>query len=339
MRNGNQSRQLLSLARIFVLALCFTLVFAVALSTIGNVDMSGTSIAANEDDNEAKGGIVSVTADQGPLSAELFGFPGTDPTKKSWSATLTFNNTKFDSTNVSNFLSSGSANVGGVVGSTGSFRATEFDDKGNESSHGVGYAPYLYSAVNYTFSDFMVRLMASSNYTVTAKMTSTMNKHHGGTSVNRKNGFALVSAKGKIKAQEKANENGDNIDIEDGNVSWTTNSNNTGTFSATTGDATFTSEKQTMVMLWVSKSGVSMKITIRFLTFRLLSLLRLIPMLRTVMVLHLLTVVHPLFRIATILQTHIVRVRADRVMLLSLPMQRMQMCITILSQRVSKPIT
>lgn len=259
MRNGNKTRQLLSLARIFVLALCFTLVFAVALSTIGSIDMPGTSIAANEDDNEAKGGIVSVTADQGPLSAELFGFPGTDPTKKSWSATLTFNNTKFDSTNVSNFLSSGSANVGGVVGDTGSFRASEFDDMGNESSHGVGYAPYLYSAVNYTFSDFMVRLMASSNYTVTAKMTSTMNKHHGGTIANRKNGFALVSAKGKIKAQEKANENGDNIDIEDGNVSWTTNSNNTGTFTATTGDATFSKEKQTMVMLWVSKSGTNMK--------------------------------------------------------------------------------
>lgn len=258
MRNGNKTRQLLSLARIFVLALCFTLVFAVALSTIGSIDMPGTSIAANEDDNEAKGGIVSVTADQGPLSAELFGFPGTDPTKKSWSATLTFNNTKFDSTNVSNFLSSGSANVGGVVGDTGSFRASEFDDKRNESSHG-GYAPYLYSAVNYTFSDFMVRLMASSNYTVTAKMTSTMNKHHGGTSANRKNGFALVSAKGKIKAQEKANENGDNIDIEDGNVSWTTNSNKTGTFTATTGDATFSKEKQTMVMLWVSKSGINMK--------------------------------------------------------------------------------
>ncbi len=259
MRNGNKTRQLLSLARIFVLALCFTLVFAVALSTIGSIDMPGTSIAANEDDNEAKGGIVSVTADQGPLSAELFGFPGTDPTKKSWSATLTFNNTKFDITNVSNFLSSGSANVGGVVGDTGSFRASEFNDKGKESSHGVGYAPYLYSAVNYTFSDFMVRLMASSNYTVTAKMTSTMNKHHGGTSANRKNGFALVSAKGKIKAQEKANENGDNIDIEDGNVSWTTNSNNTGTFTATTGDATFSKEKQTMVMLWVSKSGIDMK--------------------------------------------------------------------------------
>ena len=66
MRNGNKTRQLLSLARIFVLALCFTLVFAVALSTIGSIDMPGTSIAANEDDNEAKGGIVSVTADQGP---------------------------------------------------------------------------------------------------------------------------------------------------------------------------------------------------------------------------------------------------------------------------------
>lgn len=259
MRNSNKSRQLLSLARIFVLVLCFTLVFTAALVTFDNLDWSNdTSLAANEDDNEAKGGIVSVAADQGPLTAALFDFPGTDPNKKSWSATITFNNTVFDSTNVSNFLSSGSANVGGVVGGTGSFRATEFDDKGNEASHGVGYAPYLYSAVNYTFSDFMLRLMSSSNYSVTATMTSTMNKHHGGVA-NRKNGFALVAAKGKIKAQEKANENGDNIDIEDGNISWTTNSKDTGTFSETTGEAKFTNEKQTMVMLWVSKSGVNMK--------------------------------------------------------------------------------
>ena len=260
MRNGNKSRQLLSLARIFVLALCFALVFTAALVTFDNLDWSNDiSLAANEDDNEAKGGIVSVVADQGPLTADLFNFPGTDPNKKSWSTTITFNNTVFSSSNVSNFLSSGSANVGGVVGGTGSFRATEYDKNGNESEHGVGYAPYLYSAVNYTFSDFMLRLMSSSNYSVKATMTSTMNKHHGGSSANRKNGFALVAAKGKIKAQEKANENGDNIDVEDGNISWTTNSKDTGTFSETTGEAKFTNEKQTMVMVWVSKSGVSRK--------------------------------------------------------------------------------
>lgn len=130
MRNSNKSRQLLSLARIFVLVLCFTLVFTAALVTFDNLDWSNdTSLAANEDDNEAKGGIVSVAADQGPLTAALFDFPGTDPNKKSWSATITFNNTVFDSTNVSNFLSSGSANVGGVVGGTGTFRATEYDKK------------------------------------------------------------------------------------------------------------------------------------------------------------------------------------------------------------------
>ena len=73
MRNSNKSRQLLSLARIFVLVLCFTLVFTAALVTFDNLDWSNdTSLAANEDDNEAKGGIVSVAADHGPLTAALF---------------------------------------------------------------------------------------------------------------------------------------------------------------------------------------------------------------------------------------------------------------------------
>lgn len=46
MRNGNKTRQLLSLARIFVLALCFTLVFAVALS---NDAIGGIATAAESE--------------------------------------------------------------------------------------------------------------------------------------------------------------------------------------------------------------------------------------------------------------------------------------------------
>lgn len=47
MRNGNKTRQLLSLARIFVLALCFTLVFAVALSNnaIGGIANAGKELS------------------------------------------------------------------------------------------------------------------------------------------------------------------------------------------------------------------------------------------------------------------------------------------------------
>lgn len=55
MRNGNQSRQLLSLARIFVLALCFTLVFAAALIVSDDV------IADNNSNNIAN----AATADSG----------------------------------------------------------------------------------------------------------------------------------------------------------------------------------------------------------------------------------------------------------------------------------
>lgn len=52
MRNGNQSRQLLSLARIFVLALCFMLVFAAALIVSDDV------IADNNSNNIANAGYV-----------------------------------------------------------------------------------------------------------------------------------------------------------------------------------------------------------------------------------------------------------------------------------------
>lgn len=52
MRNGNKSRQLLSLARIFVLALCFTLVFAAALIVSDDV------IADNNSNNIANAGYV-----------------------------------------------------------------------------------------------------------------------------------------------------------------------------------------------------------------------------------------------------------------------------------------
>ena len=53
MRNGNKTRQLLSLARIFVLALCFTLVFASVLIGIDNIDSASDTTAE------------AVTADKG----------------------------------------------------------------------------------------------------------------------------------------------------------------------------------------------------------------------------------------------------------------------------------
>lgn len=53
MRNGNQSRQLLSLARIFVLALCFTLVFAFALSASVSQVASAYDVVEQEKDDDA----------------------------------------------------------------------------------------------------------------------------------------------------------------------------------------------------------------------------------------------------------------------------------------------
>ena len=88
MRNGNKSRQLLSLARIAVLALCFTLVFAAAL--FGNSNM-----VANADYELNKSGAVSIgkayqiLPKGGEIKASAFSFNGSG---EIWSATFDYSN-------------------------------------------------------------------------------------------------------------------------------------------------------------------------------------------------------------------------------------------------------
>lgn len=265
MRNKSMSSSR-SLARLMVLALCFVMMFTLAFVVVGQlgiVDNSDVAVADNEDDNEAKGGIASVVADQGEITASMFqgvtskqtGFPGTSATETQWTTTITFNNTVFGSNNVSNYLSSGSDNFGGVVGATGSFTASEFDKNGKETDHGL-YSPHLYSVVNYTFSDFMLRLMASSDYTVTATMTSTLTKNEKTSSYNDIH-FLLLATSSKLKATEGAQDNGVNLDISDGNVksAWKSESLKSGDKTATTGSQTFTATNSYLVMGWETQSG------------------------------------------------------------------------------------
>ncbi len=79
MRNGNKSRQLLSLARLVVLALCFTMVFAAALATAEIT--TGNTVQIAEATVSDKGGAVPV--DLG-ITADDFEY---SPSTKSWICT------------------------------------------------------------------------------------------------------------------------------------------------------------------------------------------------------------------------------------------------------------
>lgn len=91
MRNGNKTRQLLSLARIFVLALCFTLVFAavltVAFGAINGVAFASTQHTQDVNGESTFGKANPISADNG--YATLADFSGISSSNE-WTGTKTF---------------------------------------------------------------------------------------------------------------------------------------------------------------------------------------------------------------------------------------------------------
>lgn len=117
MRNGNKTRQLLSLARIFVLALCFTLVFAVAISVTPdgyfdsakalNADSSDTNVRVYQKDGYLNASTL-VNPDDYALSAfktdfeSIMGYgKNANNSKTEWSiGDVTFNKYVFGMKNI-----------------------------------------------------------------------------------------------------------------------------------------------------------------------------------------------------------------------------------------------
>lgn len=171
MRNGNKTRQLLSLARIFVLALCFTLVFAFALSKNNSQVASAYTVVEQEKDDDATlGSPSSFFGDNGELTGMHFGYPGLSANTQTWTFTETYNT---------------------VVPSTGNHQI--FKLKGNTTmythvgdanhwlwgvSNGMAAAE-VHGAMNFNLSGFVAQMIQNDNVTVKAKVTANIGAKEG----------------------------------------------------------------------------------------------------------------------------------------------------------------
>ena len=191
MRNGNKTRQLLSLARIFVLALCFTLVFAVALSNdaIGGI---ATAAESEKDGDATFGAGVSILGDHGELTGVDFGYPGIG-TQTTWTYTETFNTIVSSTTNIQVYKETGDTKMFIEEGASGTWQFGVSNAAKAAQCHGV---------INFGASKFIDQMIQNDNVVVTASITFSM----GALSSNFNNKFySAVVGPEALTAQKSYN--------------------------------------------------------------------------------------------------------------------------------------
>lgn len=188
MRNGNKTRQLLSLARIFVLALCFTLVFAVALSNdaIGGI---ATAAESEKEGDATFGAGVSILGDHGELTGVDFGYPGTG-TQTTWTYTETFNTIVSSTTNIQVYKETGDTKMFIEEGASGTWQFGVSNAAKAAQCHGV---------INFGASKFIDQMIQNDNVVVTASITFSL----GALSSNFNNKFySAVAGPESLTAQK-----------------------------------------------------------------------------------------------------------------------------------------
>lgn len=191
MRNGNKTRQLLSLARIFVLALCFTLVFAVALSNdaIGGI---ATAAESEKDGDATFGAGVSILGDHGELTGVDFGYPGIG-TQTTWTYTETFNTVVSSTTNIQVYKETGDTKMFIEEGASGTWQFGVSNAYIAAQCHGV---------INFGTSKFVDQMIQNDNVVVTASITFSL----GALSSNFNNKFySAVVGPEALTAQKSYN--------------------------------------------------------------------------------------------------------------------------------------
>lgn len=223
MRNGNKTRQLLSLARIFVLALCFTLVFAVALSNdaIGGI---ATAAESEKDGDATFGAGVSILGDHGELTGVDFGYPGIG-TQTTWTYTETFNTVVSSTTNIQVYKETGDTKMFIEEGASGTWQFGVSNAAKDAQCHGV---------INFGASKFIDQMIQNDNVVVTASITFSM----GALSSNFNNKFySAVVGPEALTAQKSYN-----LREKDGDSNYTYNYKNSSKEAA----ETFTTDAVTL---------------------------------------------------------------------------------------------
>lgn len=171
MRNGNKTRQLLSLARIFVLALCFTLVFAVALSNdaIGGIANAYEVKGQDKPDDATLGVASAITGDHGELTGVNFGYPGTG-TQTTWTFTETYDTVVPSTSNHQIYKKKGNTVMYTHIGDANHWYWGVSDGQAGAEVHGV---------INFDLSGFVAQMIQNDNVTVKAKVTANIGARDG----------------------------------------------------------------------------------------------------------------------------------------------------------------
>lgn len=171
MRNGNQSRQLLSLARIFVLALCFTLVFAFALSaSVSQVASAYDVVEQEKDDDATLGSPSAFFGDNGELTGMHFGYPGLSANTQTWTFTETYNTVVPSTGNHQIFKLKGNTKMYTHVGDANHWLWGVSNGMADAEVHG---------AMNFNLSGFVAQMIQNDNVTVKAKVTANIGAKEG----------------------------------------------------------------------------------------------------------------------------------------------------------------
>lgn len=171
MRNGNKTRQLLSLARIFVLALCFTLVFAFALSaSVSQVASAYDVVEQEKDDDATLGSPSAFFGDNGELTGMHFGYPGLSANTQTWTFTETYNTVVPSTGNHQIFKLKGNTKMYTHVGDANHWLWGV--------SNGMAAAE-VHGAMNFNLSGFVAQMIQNDNVTVKAKVTANIGAKEG----------------------------------------------------------------------------------------------------------------------------------------------------------------
>lgn len=171
MRNGNKTRQLLSLARIFVLALCFTLVFAFALSaSVSQVASAYTDVEKEKADDATLGSPSAFFGDNSELTGMHFGYPGLSANTQTWTFTETYNTVVPSTGNHQIFKLKGNTTMYTHVGDANHWLWGVKNGMAAAEVHGV---------MNFNLSGFVAQMIQNDNVTVKAKVTANIGAKEG----------------------------------------------------------------------------------------------------------------------------------------------------------------
>lgn len=165
MRNSNRKKSvLLNATRFFVLALCFTMVFAFAL-TSGNIGGVASATESEQDGDAMFGTAAAILGDHGRTTGVNFGYPGNAPDTTTWTFTETFDTIK---SSISNFQ---------VYKDTGDTKM--FIEEGNAGIWQFGVsnaykAAQCHGVLNFSTEGFIDQMIQNDNVTVKANITFDM---------------------------------------------------------------------------------------------------------------------------------------------------------------------